>query len=186
MICAHCGNGNPPGKKFCSDCGTALAMRCPQCGAESIADKKFCGDCGARLRRPDVTGQQSTADASAGVVQPNTDLRVDGERRQLTVLFCDLVGSTEIAARTDPEEWRDVLVEHHRVAGEAVTRFEGHVAKNLGDGFLAYFGWPTAHENDAERAARAALAIVEAVQTDVGAHTRAPYESASASIPARW
>jgi len=77
------------------------------------------------------------------------------------VLFCDLVGSTEIAARLDPEEWREVVARYHRIAAEAITRFGGHVAKFLGDGVLAYFGWPLAHDNDAERAARAGLAIVE-------------------------
>jgi class 3 adenylate cyclase len=86
-----------------------------------------------------------------------------GERRHLTVLFCDLVGSTEIAARLDPEEWREVVAAYHRAAAEAITRFSGHVAKYLGDGVMAYLGWPEAHENDAERAARAGLAILEGV-----------------------
>jgi len=86
-----------------------------------------------------------------------------GERRHLTVLFCDLVGSTEIAARLDPEEWREVVAGYHRAAAEAVTRFGGYVAQYLGDGVIAYFGWPEAHENDAERATRGGLAIVDGV-----------------------
>jgi class 3 adenylate cyclase/tetratricopeptide (TPR) repeat protein len=86
-----------------------------------------------------------------------------GERRHLTVLFCDLVGSTEIAAHLDPEEWREIVAAYHRAAAEAITRFGGHVAKYLGDGVMAYFGWPEAHENDGERAARAGLAILEGV-----------------------
>jgi len=86
-----------------------------------------------------------------------------GERRHLTVLFCDLVGSTEIAAQIDPEEWRDLIAAYHRAAAEAITRFGGHVAKYLGDGVMAYFGWPEAHENDAERAARASLALLDAI-----------------------
>ena len=84
-----------------------------------------------------------------------------GERRHLTVLFCDLVGSTSIAAQLDPEEWREMVSAYHRAAAEAITRYGGHVAKYLGDGVMAYFGWPEAHENDAERAARAGLAILE-------------------------
>jgi class 3 adenylate cyclase/tetratricopeptide (TPR) repeat protein len=88
---------------------------------------------------------------------------VDGERRHLTVLFCDVVGSTEIAARLDPEEWREMVGAYHRAAAEAISRYGGHVAQYLGDGVMAYFGWPEAHENDAERAARAGLAILEAV-----------------------
>jgi class 3 adenylate cyclase len=85
------------------------------------------------------------------------------ERRQLTVLFCDLVGSTEIAAQLDPKEWRAVVAGYHRAAAEAITRFGGHVAKYLGDGVMAYFGWPHAHDNDGERATRAGLAILEGV-----------------------
>ena len=83
------------------------------------------------------------------------------ERRQLTVMFCDLVGSTPMSARLDPEDMRQVIrVYQNTVAGE-VTRFEGHVAKFMGDGVLAYFGWPRAHEDEAERATRAGLAIVQ-------------------------
>jgi class 3 adenylate cyclase/tetratricopeptide (TPR) repeat protein len=79
------------------------------------------------------------------------------------VLFCDLVGSTAIAAQLDPEEWREAVAGYHRAAAEAISRFGGHVAKYLGDGVMAFFGWPEAHDNDAERAARAGLAIVEAL-----------------------
>jgi len=86
-----------------------------------------------------------------------------GERRHLTVMFCDLVGSTEIAGRLDAEEWRDIVADYHRAVAESVARFGGHVAKNLGDGALIYFGYPQALENDAERALRAGLAIIEAV-----------------------
>ncbi len=85
------------------------------------------------------------------------------ERRQLTVMFCDLVGSTALSGRLDPEEMRDVMLRYQNAVAGAVTRFEGHVAKYMGDGVLAYFGFPKAHEDDAERATRAALAIVEAV-----------------------
>jgi class 3 adenylate cyclase len=85
------------------------------------------------------------------------------ERRQLTVLFCDLVGSTELSARLDPEDLRAIMATYHRCAAEVVERFEGHVAKYLGDGVLVYLGWPRAHEDDAERAVRTGLQLVEAV-----------------------
>src|SRR5258707_5240427 len=85
---------------------------------------------------------------------------VVGERRHLTVMFCDLVGSTEISARLDPEEWREIEADYLRSVSETITRFGGYVAKYLGDGVMAYFGWPEAHDNDAERAARAGLAIL--------------------------
>jgi class 3 adenylate cyclase len=89
----------------------------------------------------------------------------DGERRHLTVLFCDLINSTEIASRLDPEEWREIAAGYQRTSAEAVMRFGGHVAKYLGDGLVVYFGWPEAHEDDAERAVRAGLTIVDAVAT---------------------
>jgi class 3 adenylate cyclase/tetratricopeptide (TPR) repeat protein len=79
------------------------------------------------------------------------------------VLFCDLVGSTQIAAQVDPEEWRETVASYHRAAAEAITRFGGHVAKYLGDGVMAFFGYPEAHDNDAERATRAGLAILDAI-----------------------
>jgi class 3 adenylate cyclase len=87
----------------------------------------------------------------------------EGERRRLSVLFCDLVGSTAIAAQLDPEEWLETVREYHSAAAEAITRFGGQVAQYPGDGIVAFFGWPEAHDNDAERAARAGLAILEAI-----------------------
>jgi class 3 adenylate cyclase len=79
------------------------------------------------------------------------------------VLFCDLVGSTELSARLDPEDLRAIMADYHRATAAVIERFEGHVARYLGDGGLAYFGWPRAHEDDAEPAVRAGLELVEAV-----------------------
>jgi class 3 adenylate cyclase len=87
----------------------------------------------------------------------------EAERRQLTVMFVDLVGSTALSTRLDPEEMREVLRAYQVAVAHEVMRFEGHIAKYMGDGVLAYFGWPRAHEDEVERAARAALAIIEAV-----------------------
>ena len=86
------------------------------------------------------------------------------ERRQLTVMFCDLVGSTALSARLDPEDLRDVIAEYHRSVAEIIARFEGFVARYMGDGVLAYFGYPVAHEDDPERAVRAGLEIEAAVR----------------------
>ena len=86
------------------------------------------------------------------------------ERRQLTVLFCDLVGSTELSRHLDPEDMRDVLRSYQIAVGREVTRFNGHIAKFMGDGILAYFGWPAAYEDQAERAVRAAIAVVPAIR----------------------
>src|SRR5499433_1789298 len=85
------------------------------------------------------------------------------ERRQLTVMFCDLVGSTPLSLRHDPEDLREVIGVYHRTVAENVARFDGFVAKYMGDGVLVYFGYPQAHEDDAERAVRAGRALIEAV-----------------------
>jgi class 3 adenylate cyclase/tetratricopeptide (TPR) repeat protein len=102
---------------------------------------------------------QSATSATPAPIPPT----IEAERRQLTVMFCDLVGSTAIAARLDPEELREVIGAYHRCVAEAVRRFDGLVAKYMGDGVLVYFGYPRAHEDDAERAVRAGLDIVPAV-----------------------
>src|SRR5580693_3484246 len=88
----------------------------------------------------------------------------DAERRQLTVMFCDLVGSTELSARLDPEDLREVIAAYHRAVADVVGRFDGFVAKYMGDGVLIYFGYPRAHEDDAERAVRAGLGSIDAVR----------------------
>src|SRR5262249_51695470 len=85
------------------------------------------------------------------------------ERRQLTVMFCDLVGSTALSARLDPEDLREIIGIYHRCVADTVSRFEGFVAKYMGDGVLVYFGYPQAHEDDAEEAVRAGLALVATV-----------------------
>ena len=87
----------------------------------------------------------------------------DAERRQLTVLFCDLVDSTVLASQLDPEELREVVRAYQDACAKVIARFEGHIAQYLGDGLLVYFGYPLAHEDDAQRAVRAGLGMVEAV-----------------------
>src|SRR5689334_15428865 len=86
-----------------------------------------------------------------------------GERRQLTMFFCDLVGSTSLASRFDPEEWREIVGSYYDACAKVIARFDGHIAQYLGDGLLVYFGYPHAHEDDAQRAVRAGLGIIEAV-----------------------
>ncbi len=113
------------------------------------------------------------SDAPASITAPAASVTTDGaqpsraklqaERRHLTVMFVDLVGSTALSAHSDPEELREVIRAYQNVVARAVARFEGQVAKFMGDGVLAYFGWPQAHEDDAERAVRAGLAVVAAV-----------------------
>jgi class 3 adenylate cyclase/tetratricopeptide (TPR) repeat protein len=153
MRCSKCGTDNAAGSRFCNQCATPLGKRCPKCAHENISEAKFCAQCAAPL---DVT-------ELIRVKAEQRDTGLTGERRHLTVLFCDLVGSTEIAAQLDPEEWRVIVADYHRAVGQAVERFGGYVAQYLGDGVMAYFGWPQAHDNDAERAARAGLAILDAI-----------------------
>ncbi|WP_264056409.1 adenylate/guanylate cyclase domain-containing protein, partial [Mycobacterium nebraskense] len=81
----------------------------------------------------------------------------EAERRQLTMLFCDLVGSTPLASQFDPEEWREIMRAYYDTCGKVIARFDGHIALYLGDGLLVYFGYPLAHEDDAQRAVRAGL-----------------------------
>jgi class 3 adenylate cyclase len=109
--------------------------------------------------------------ASAAEAAPRTDRATGAERRQLTVLFCDLVGSTELAARLDPEDVGQVIRAYQECCAEVVRAWGGHVAKYMGDGVLAYFGWPQAQEDAAERAVRAGLALIAALarlQTPAG------------------
>lgn len=86
------------------------------------------------------------------------------ERRQITIMFCDLVGSTALSEKLDPEDLRELMAAYQKVAGAVIERYAGHIAQYLGDGLMAYFGWPAAHEEDAERAVRASLELVEAVK----------------------
>ena len=143
MICNRCGSENAASFRFCSNCGTQLGQACPICGFDSPAESKFCGGCGARL-------QEVRADAL-------------GERRQLTVLFCDMVGATPLSQLLDPEDLRELIVSYQKVCGDAVLTHEGHVAQYLGDGVVMYFGYPRSHEDEAQRAVRCGLDILKGV-----------------------
>jgi class 3 adenylate cyclase len=117
-------------------------------------------------------GSVVTPDAKA-TAAPNVPEMASAERRQLTVMFCDLVGSTSLSARLDPEDLRGIIAAYHRCCTDLIEHNGGFVAKYMGDGVLAYFGYPRANEHDAERAVRAGLALVEAVpklETTAGSH----------------
>ena len=115
-------------------------MECPRCGSENAEEMRFCGSCGAPLA-------------------PSPP-----ERRQITVMFCDLVGSTSLAERLDPEEFRQVLRSYQEAGVEVIARFGGYIARYIGDGLLIYFGYPQAHGDDARRSVHTALDIVKAIQ----------------------
>ncbi len=160
MECPSCRADIPEESKFCDECGAALPGRCPSCGAVIRSGAKFCPACGKRL-----TASSRNPTAATPVV-PTPHIVPAGafaERRQLTVMFCDLVSSTALSARLDPEDMRDVMRAYHDGCASVVARFEGFVAKYMGDGVLVYFGYPHAHEDDAECAVRAGLALVETI-----------------------
>jgi len=149
MHCTSCAAEVPEQSKFCWQCGAALVRRCPACRAANPAQKKFCAECGTRLR----------AESPVAKVQDTRPI----ERRQLTVLFCDLVGSTELSAGLDPEDFSAIIAGYRRCIVETIGRFGGFVARHHGDGAVVYFGYPHAHEDDAERAVQASLALVQAI-----------------------
>ncbi|MCP1738321.1 class 3 adenylate cyclase [Bradyrhizobium japonicum] len=120
--------------------------------------------------RPGLISATGPATAAPAALSGKASLAPEAERRQLTVMFVDLVDSTALAARLDPEEMAHVLRTYHSAVAGAITRFEGHVAKYMGDGVLAYFGYPRAHEDEAERAVRAGVAAVAAVHCLGSAH----------------
>jgi class 3 adenylate cyclase/predicted ATPase len=174
MRCPNCGFDNPEEMKFCGECGTPLQLqhRCTRCGFENPPRFKFCGACGTPLigqpRASPSTPAHEQRDAEAAqplqVTPPSAESpRPVAERRQLTVLFCDLVDSTPLATHLDPEELREVVRAYQRVCAEVIQRFEGYIAQYLGDGLLVYFGYPQAHEDDGQRAVRAALGMMEAM-----------------------
>jgi class 3 adenylate cyclase/predicted ATPase len=128
-------------------------MRCSRCNAENPANAKFCLECGSPLTLAETATPGQSAWASA-----------EAERRQMTCLFCDLVDSVGLSERLDPEELRETLAAYHRVCATVIRRFEGHTRNYLGDGIMVYFGFPSAHEDDAQRAVRTGLRIIEAVE----------------------
>lgn len=176
MRCARCGTESIAGKPFCPGCGARVGQTCVQCGEPVDPGFRFCPACGATVGPPGVAappfaGAESVraaeplppepaAATTVAVPQRPTGLDVGGgERKLVTVLFCDLVGSTAIAERLDPEEYHEILQQYLDLAYAEVYRFEGVVTQMAGDGLMALFGAPVAHEDAPQRAVRAALAI---------------------------
>ena len=190
MACPNCGTANAAGAKFCMECGTHLATGCPNCGASNQPGARFCNECGTRLvaegavagtaagsianavsaRGPLAAGQTAP---TAPPASPSPRPAAATERRHVSVLFADLVGFTTLAADRDPEAVRDLLTRYFDVAREIVERYGGTVEKFIGDAVMAVWGTPVAQEDDAERAVRTALDLIEAVRDlDAGADGR--------------
>ena len=133
-------------------------MICPNCAFENPAGFKFCGNCGAKI--------SESHDTPTTAVSQNQAIETSqaAERRHLTVMFCDIVGSTALSNRIDPEDLRGIITTYQKTCQAVITRYDGHIAQYLGDGLMVYFGYPTAHENDAHRAVSSALGILSSIE----------------------
>ena len=156
MICPNCSSENTPGAKFCNECGTPLAAACPHCGAINKPGAKFCNECGTQFGAATAQAVRATT--------PPTDQPV-AERRHVTVLFADIVGFTPFAEERDAEDVRETLSRYFEMCADVIGRYGGTVEKYIGDAVMAVWGAPTAHEDDAERAVRAALELVDSVRS---------------------
>src|SRR5919198_811864 len=161
MTCSACGTENRSGRKFCSNCGAALARACPACGAANDSEDRFCGECGAAL-------EGETRAPAPGA-----------ERRLVSVLFGDLVGFTPLSEDRDPEAVRELLSNYFDTARRVIERYGGTVEKFIGDAVMAVWGTPVAREDDAERAVRAGLELVEK-RTRRASEAAIAYEDAGA------
>jgi class 3 adenylate cyclase/tetratricopeptide (TPR) repeat protein len=161
ILCPTCGQGNRPDRRFCTECGTRLGRACASCGASAEPGEKFCGNCGASF--PGATPSPPEPPPAAYTPRHlaekilNSRAALEGERKQVTVLFADVKGSMELAEQVDPEEWHKILDRFFAILAEGVHRFEGTVNQYTGDGIMALFGAPIAHEDHAQRACWAAL-----------------------------
>ena len=156
MRCASCNGDNPGSARFCATCGTRLGLTCAHCGAEVFAASRFCMACGEPLE--DADADRAAAEATG-----------EAERRRISVLFVDLVNFTSLAEAMDPEDVRRVQSRYFEAARSVVATYGGMIEKFIGDAVMAVWGAPVAHEDDAERAVRAALAVVYAVDRLGGA-----------------
>ncbi len=167
MICPSCGTSNAPGAKFCSECGTRFATSCPACGAVNLPGAKFCSECGtpagagAAAAGAGTVGAPAVRAVAGGSPPPAANVT---ERRLVSILFADLVGFTARSDGEDPEQVREFLDRYFELAREIVERYGGTVEKFIGDAVMAVWGAPVAQEDDAERAVRTALDLVDAVR----------------------
>jgi hypothetical protein len=162
MQCPRCQQDNPAHARFCLGCGAKLALACPACGTDLPAGARFCLQCGQPVTGP---GAASVAPPAPAAYTPRhlaekilvSKAALEGERKQVTVLFADMKGSMELITDRDPEEARKLLDPILELMMEAVHRYEGTVNQVMGDGIMALFGAPLAHEDHAVRACYAAL-----------------------------
>ena len=149
MICPGCQAENRSGRRFCAKCGAALPVVCPDCGYQNEPEDSFCGGCGTALAAP----------AQPAKGPPSSPVPAEPERRQVTILFADLSGFTNLSAALPVEDVHHLIARFFEVVDDVVLEYGGHVDKHIGDAVMAVFGAPLAHDNDPERAVRAALDI---------------------------
>jgi adenylate cyclase len=167
MNCSACGHENPDRAKFCLECGSAFALRCDRCDTELPSNAKFCLECGSATAvstpdAPDREPRDYTPKHLADKILRSKSA-LEGERKQVTVLFADVKGSMELAEQLDPEAWHRILERFFEILAKGVHRFEGTVNQYTGDGIMALFGAPIAHEDHAQRACRAALHLQDEI-----------------------
>src|SRR6516165_5632799 len=161
MNCPSCGHANREGARFCAECAAPLVeyVTCRSCGTANPLGTKYCDGCGQAL----AAGAASAADPRSYTPEHLAEkiregrAELEGERKQVTVLFADVIRSMELAEQSDPEEWRRIMDRFFSILSEGIHRFEGTVDKFTGDGIMALFGAPIAHEDHARRACYAAL-----------------------------
>jgi len=163
MRCSKCGVDNRAGRRFCSGCGSKLAIACAKCGASNEPGENFCGDCGTPLTAPAVRTALVPAPGDAHHLNDSvpTSGLIDGERKRVTALFADIKGSMELMEDLDPEEARAIVDPALKLMIDAVQRYGGFVVQSTGDGIFALFGAPVAHEDHPQRALYAALRMHE-------------------------
>ncbi len=160
MKCQNCQHDNMEGNKFCGQCGAKLPLLCPSCHSENPSDNKFCGQCGG-----DLSGSiQSASPETLEQTPEQTPQENEAERRQLTVMFCDLADSTALSEKLDPEDLRKVIGDYQNACAKEIETYGGYIARYMGDGILIYFGYPSAHEDDPERGVRTGLAIIDSIK----------------------
>ena len=184
MNCPACNTLNPDGARFCFNCGTSMPITCANCSTSLPPNARFCFNCGAAVGAPAAAppAPEPVGAESVSPAQTTTRLQqfvprelmtklesarasgsMEGERRIVTMLFCDVKGSTAAASGLDPEDWAEIINGAFEQMIAPVYRYEGTVARLMGDGILAFFGAALAHEDDPQRAALAGLEIVAAI-----------------------
>lgn len=189
MNCPVCLTNNPESAQFCMNCGSAMALSCKNCGKELPAEARFCFNCGQPVKTTiptqspnepttprlneniqakepvDLLGRYIPQGLMSKLESARRNGSMEGERRVVTMLFCDVKGSTTAASSLDPEEWAEIINGAFEHMIQPIYRYEGTVARLMGDGLLAFFGAPIAHEDDPQRAILAGLDILQAIKS---------------------